>query len=157
MYASKTTRGFYDSSIHVEMPDDVVEITQGEHAALLNGITEGKIIAWDGHGYPYLTDTPPPTAQQAAEQITASLTASVQVHMDEQARAIGYDDIKTAITYADEPAAPRFQAEGLMFREWRSLCWAHCYAVLDAVNAGEREIPTTEELIAELPPLELPA
>ena len=58
---------------------------------------------------------------------------------------------------ADEPAVPRFQAEGLVFREWRSLCWAHCYAVLDAVNAGEREIPTSVELIAELPPLALPA
>ncbi|MGR1224327.1 hypothetical protein ACUVMQ_15295 [Aeromonas veronii] len=96
-------------------------------------------------------------AQPTAEQITASLTASVQAHMDTQARALNYDDIKTAVTYADEPAVPKFQAEGLAFREWRSLGWAHYYAVLDAVNAGEREIPTSAELIAELPPLALPA
>lgn len=77
--------------------------------------------------------------------------------MDDQARALRYDDIKTAVTYADEPSVPRFQAEGLALREWRSLCWAHCYAAMAAVHLGERAIQTAEELIAELPPLVLPA
>ena len=91
------------------------------------------------------------------ESITRTLTASVQAHMDDQAHALNYDDIKTAVTYADEPAVPKFQAEGLVFREWRSLCWAHCYAAMAAVHLGERAIPTAEELIAELPPLVFPA
>ena len=70
---------------------------------------------------------------------------------------VGYNDIKSAVTYADEPAVPKFQAEGLVFREWRSLCWAHYYAAMAAVHLGERAIPTAEELIAELPPLVFPA
>lgn len=131
----------------------VVEITNEEHASLLAGLSAGNLLAWNEGGYPNLTEPPPLTT----EQITAALTASVQSHMDEQARSLNYDDIKTAVTYANEPAVPKFQAEGLVFREWRSLCWAHCYAMLDAVNAGERDIPTAEELIAELPPLVLPA
>lgn len=153
MFASKSTGGFYNPSIHSAMPFDAVEITDDEHTTLLAGQSAGEVIGWDDDGYPYLSYPAPPTA----EQVTTSLTAAIQAHMDEQARACGYDDIKSAVTYADEPAVPKFQAEGLVFREWRSLCWAHCYAAMAAVHLGERAIPTAEELIAELPPLVLPA
>lgn len=152
MFASKSMGGFYDPSIHPEIPADAVEITDEEHAALLAGQSAGQVIDWDGGGYPFLADPPLPTA----EQIIAALTASVQSHMDSQARALNYDDIKTAVTYADEPVVQKFQAEGQAMRAWRSLCWVHCYAVIDAVTAGDRAIPTAEELIAELPPLVLP-
>lgn len=89
-------------------------------------------------------------------RIAADRVAKVQGHLDAAARARGYDDIKTAVTYADEPAVPRFQLEGQAFRAWRSRVWQHCYQVLDDVTAGVRDIPTAEQLIAELPPLELP-
>jgi hypothetical protein len=89
---------------------------------------------------------PPPTA----EQIMQRLEARVQSWLDEQARALGYDDIKSAVTYADEPAVPRFQQEGQALRRLRSLVWARCYEILSAVQAGQRSIPSEEELIAEL-------
>lgn len=89
--------------------------------------------------------------------IIAALTHDVQSHMDTAARSAGYDDIKSAVTYADEPAVPRFQAEGQAFRAWRSLCWSACYAIMADVQSGARSIPTATELIAELPALELPA
>lgn len=91
------------------------------------------------------------------EQIKVALSAAVQNHMDSAAKAAGYDDIKSAVTYAEEPSVPKFQAEGQAFRAWRSLCWAACYAVMAEVEAGERAVPTAEELIAELPALEVPA
>ena len=112
---------------------------------------QSQFDSWDEAGNAWMKDE---TAERAS--ITQTLTASVQAHMDSQARALNYDDIKTAVTYANEPAVPKFQAEGLAFREWRSLCWAHCYAVLAEVTAGNRAIPTAPELIAELPPLVLP-
>ena len=152
MLASKSTRCFYSPAIHASIPDDAVEITTDHHAALLAGESAGQVIDWDSDGYPFLAAP----RQLTVEQVTAALTASVQSHMDSQARACGYDDIKSAVTYADEPAVPKFQAEGLVFLEWRSLCWAHCYAAMAAVHLGERAIPTAEELIAELPPLALP-
>jgi hypothetical protein len=77
--------------------------------------------------------------------------------MDKKAQEIGYDNLISAVTYADEPLVPAFQTEGLAFRAWRSLVWAYCYSVLAAVVAGERQIPTATELIAELPVLSLPA
>lgn len=96
---------------------------------------------------------PPPTP----EQIQQALAGAVQLHLDEEARKLGYDNISTAVTYADEPAVPKFQAEGLAFREWRSRVWARCYELLGEVQAGTRAIPTEDELLAELPALELPA
>lgn len=134
------------------LADDNVAVPTAEYDRLFAGQAAGMHIVSGENGAPCLAEPLPPTA----EQITAALTAAVHAHMDDQARALNYDDIKTAVTYADEPAVPKFQAEGLVFREWRSLCWAHCYATMDAVNLGERAIPTAEELIAELPPLVLP-
>lgn len=89
--------------------------------------------------------------------LSARATDAVQRHMDASAKAAGYDDIKSAVTYADEPAVLRFQAEGQAFRAWRSLCWAKCYEVQADVEAGNRQIPTEAQLIAELPELVLPS
>lgn len=89
------------------------------------------------------------------EQVIDAMRASIQKHMDTAARGYGYDDVKAAVTYAEEPAVPKFQAEGRAFRAWRSLVWAHAYGVLDDVQAGDRPQPTAEELIAELPALEV--
>lgn len=71
--------------------------------------------------------------------------------LDKTAQDYGYDNIFTAVTYADEPAVPQFQIEGAAFREWRSLVWAACHVILGEVEAGSREAPTFEELEAELP------
>jgi hypothetical protein len=48
------------------MPDDVVEITTEAHAALMQGQSEGKVIAWGDDGYPMLVDPPPPSPEQLA-------------------------------------------------------------------------------------------
>ena len=92
---------------------------------------------------------PPPTPEQVIE----AMRAAIQTHIDKAAQGYGYDDVKAAVTYADEPAVPKFQAEGRAFRAWRSLVWAYAYGVLAEVKAGDREQPTVEELIAELPEL----
>lgn len=99
---------------------------------------------------------PPPTPEQLERALQKQLTDAVQLHMDAQAQAIGYDNIFTAVTYADEPEVAKFQAEGLAFRAWRSRVWARCYELLDQVKAGTRPVPTAEQLIAELPALVLP-
>lgn len=61
MFVSKKTRGFYDYAIHGDnMPADVVEITAEEHAEMLEGQSQGKVISWNDEGFPFLTDPPPP-------------------------------------------------------------------------------------------------
>lgn len=88
-----------------------------------------------------------------AEKIEA-VRVRLQRVMDDAARALGYDDIKTAITYADEPAVPKFQAEGQALRAWRSLVWDACYA--HPAMAGLAPIPTPDEAEALMPALTLP-
>jgi len=41
------------------IPEDAVEITAANHAELLAGQSEGKVIAWGDDGYPVLVDPPP--------------------------------------------------------------------------------------------------
>lgn len=94
--------------------------------------------------------------QEKLLQITKQrMTAAVQSHMDAQAATKGYDSIMSACSYAAFENA--FQAEGHAFLTWRAQCWLASYAILDAVEAGERPVPTEAELIAELPSLVLPA
>lgn len=95
-----------------------------------------------------------PEAQQAAAQ--KALTDAVQAYMDAAAKAKGYDNLLSAVTYAEEPAVPKFEAEGIAFRAWRSAVWAYCYDQMAAVLTGQREIPTPEQLVIELPYLILP-
>lgn len=147
MFYSKSTGGFYTYEIHGDsIPYDAVEITEAEHAALLEGQSQGKRIVADENGRPILQDPPPPTA----EQIIAQYEVIVQLWLDAQARALGYDDIKSAIGYAEEPAVPKFQQEGKALRRLRSLAWARCYEILNAAQAGQRAFPTEAELITEM-------
>lgn len=88
----------------------------------------------------------PPTQ----EQRIAAHTRAVQAWLDKQAQVLGYDDIRSAVTYADEPIVPRFQQEGRALRSLRSWAWARCYEILGEVQAGSRAEPTPEELVALL-------
>lgn len=152
---SASTHGFYNTEINATLPADAVEISKGQHVALIAAQAAGKRIVADTNGYPVAQDPPPPPAP-SAEQIRAALTDAVYAHMNAAAQARGYDDITAAVTYAEEPAVPIFQAEGRALRAWRSLVWAHCYQVLADVQAGTRAIPTAAQLLAELPALDLP-
>lgn len=154
MFYSSSTGGFYSLEIHGgDMPADVVEITAEYYAELMAGQSGGKSIVAGAGGRPVLAAPLPPTA----EQLQWQYTDAIQRHMDHASQALGYDHLTNAVTYAEEPAVPKFQAEGQAFRAWRSLVWAYAYAQLDAVKNGQREMPTIPELIAELPELELPA
>ena len=72
MFYSKSTGGFYDRAIHSDnIPADAVEITEAEHAALIEGQSQGKRIVADGNGFPILVDPPKPTAADIWEKIKA--------------------------------------------------------------------------------------
>lgn len=93
-------------------------------------------------------------AEAAKAELQSTFEAQVQSHLDAAAKAGGYDNIMTAVSYADEPAVAKFQADGEAFRAWRSQVWAYAYQALVDVTAGTRETPTLDAFIAELPALE---
>ena len=78
MFASKSTRGFYDAAIHgANMPADVTHESEWEytHAELLEGQSNGKLIDFDEDGYPFLTDPAPLTEEELQQQANAEARA----------------------------------------------------------------------------------
>ena len=146
-FYSATTGWNYVEGINEVMPDDAQPISEQLYLSLL-----GKEIEPGPDGLPREKVAPPPSFEQRA----ALLLAVVDAHLNATAKEMGYDDIRTAVTYAEEPAVPKFQAEGQALRAWRSLVYAKCYEVLAKVQANEIAEPDEAQLIAMLPALQLP-
>jgi hypothetical protein len=148
MLYSASTSGFYSPEIHGgRIPPDAVEITDTVYWELLAGQASGQVITAGAGGIPGLQARAAPTPAQTA----ALYAAGVQALLDAVARAWGYNDIASAVTYADEPSVLRFQLEGQQLRAWRSRVWAQCYATLASVTAGSLALPSMADLIASLP------
>lgn len=96
--------------------------------------------------------TPPSVT---VEEMQREFTDAIQRHLDNFARTRNYDNIMSVATYATS-TVPKFAAEGQYAVEARDATWAKGYEILDAVLSGQRPVPTIEEVIAELPPLEWP-
>ena len=58
-YYSKSTGGFYDSTIHTACPEDAVWITDEQHAELLAGQSNGQVIMPGKDGKPVLASKAP--------------------------------------------------------------------------------------------------
>lgn len=127
------------------------------NVALFKEIPEGWVTAPDGVGIGW-TDNgdgsfSAPVDNSGGltdEEKVAVYRDAVGLHIDQQARAFGFDSIITAVTYADEPADPLNQSYGQALRAWRSKCWEKCREVLATWQGGGAE-PTVEDLIASLP------
>ena len=145
MQFSPSTLGWYPESIHYpNLPVDVVAVEEALYRALM-----GKSVEVGPDGLPR-------EAQPVAADPVVVLTAALQFEMDARARALGYDDIKTAITYRGDPN-PKFAAEAQALFVWRSAVWTQAYALLDQVRQGEAKFPSIDEAIAMMPPLEIKA
>lgn len=95
---------------------------------------------------------PEMSKEQKEALIQLQLTKAVQQVLDAKAQELLYDNCLSVCSYIDTGVA-KFDAEGRAFRAWRSAVWAKGYDILAQVQAGQRAIPTEEQLIAELPKL----
>jgi hypothetical protein len=89
--------------------------------------------------------------QEVTNSFIKEIESTIQLHLDTQAKSWGYDDIRSAVTYAEEPSVEQFQLEGKALRAWRSLVWAASATILEDVKSGNRQLPTKEEIFLELP------
>lgn len=87
-------------------------------------------------------------------QVQQQLTDAVQRVLDNKAQELNYDNCLSVCSYIDT-GVPKFDAEGKAFRTWRSQVWAKGYEILAQVQAGQRAIPTEEQLLSELPKLSI--
>lgn len=93
-------------------------------------------------------------AQAEAAEIYKRLESAVDGHVDSVARAKGYDNRLTATMRAgyENP----WQAEGIAFGQWMDSCYQYCQQVQADILAELRPIPTSQELISELPEMVWP-
>lgn len=76
----------------------------------------------------------------------------VKAYADLVARAFDFDDMAEAVTYADEPAVPKFQVLGAALRAWRSILWAAFDDACASIAAGTCAEPQSDaELLGLLP------
>lgn len=98
-----------------------------------------------------------PEAPSLAEaDMVPQVVNAVQRHLDTTARTRNYDGILSLCSYATSTDQV-FAAEGQAGVIWRDACWRTCYQGLAEVEAGLRQMPTPEEAVAELPPMEWPS
>ena len=110
-----------------------------------------KEIVFGYDGIAYIKGTEPEEPKDVKQaRITSEMEAVVVRHLDNKAQGFGYDSCGVACTYVDT-GVPRYDSEGLAFRAWRSAVWATFYDILAEVFAGERTMPSEDELIDALP------
>ena len=103
-----------------------------------------------------------PDGTFSAPHIAASVptqeeyTKAIQAMLDNAAIARRYDSAATMATYTNSTNGT-WSAEATALVAWRDAVWLYAYQQLAAVLAGEREQPTIEELLAELPEPNWPA
>ena len=80
-------------------------------------------------------------------------SAEIQKHLDDKARAKGYDSILSACSYANSTVAT-FKAEATAFLKWRDDVWSFASDFLAKVEAGTQKPPASvQEFLALLPKL----
>lgn len=67
------------------------------------------------------------------------LRAALSAHLDSRAQAAGFSSMLEAVSYADEPAAPRLMHKGAALRRWRSLVMDRALDLLADVEAGRKD------------------
>ena len=104
IFYSKSNQAFYDDQIHSTVPDDAVEISTEQHAALLAGQSQGQVIMPGKDGKPVLADPAPcPSSTWDGEQwhidpeCAARLKAEQQDEMWERIKAKRYDNLRHGV------------------------------------------------------------
>lgn len=147
-YYSPSTHGFYRPGVNLVIPADAVVVSESAHQDLLDAQANGQQIIANANGHPVAVDPPAPTLQGLRTQYTSA----IQQRLDEFARTRNYDGIMSACTYATS-TIPQFAAEGQRCVALRDATWTTGYAILADVEAGNRPVPTVEQVLSELPEL----
>ena len=81
---------------------------------------------------------------------------AIEAHIEATAAERDYSSATRLASYVAS-TKPAWKAEAEAFVAWRDDVWEYVFAELAKVQAGEREEPTVEAFIAELPAITWPA
>ena len=125
--------------------DDVAQFksVNGKNVALSAEERQAIVDEWNAN------ETPRKTAMLDA------LAKAVQARLDTAARRMGYDDLVSAISYRNDSNLA-WAAEASALFTWRSSTWLAYFAIEADVKNSIRPMPTTEQMLLELPASPLP-
>ncbi len=92
-------------------------------------------------------------------QVKATLEKAIDQHIDKVAKDKGYGRVDVSPSAACLGYASytnQYQAEAVAYGEWIASLWPVVHQIMADVQAGTRDVPTTEQLIAELPAMVWP-
>jgi hypothetical protein len=95
-----------------------------------------------------------PSLEEFATKRKTEIIIAVQGLMDTTAQSRGYDNIFTMSSYANS-TDDTFKAEGTAGFNWRDKIWITCRSIMIDVETGKRTLPTVDEVLKELPSIEL--
>ena len=78
-----------------------------------------------------------------------AISQAIQEHLDTKARELRYDNMMSARSYAGYTNP--FQTEAQALALWCADCWAKAGAIEADVEAGNRPMPSVEDVLSELP------
>jgi len=83
------------------------------------------------------------------EELQQTFNKAIQNHLDTKAQSLKYDDINAIGKYVGYDNDFRVEAEAL--GAWASACWKVAGEIEADVKAGNRDMPTVEGVLEELP------
>lgn len=108
-----------------------------------------------GMGFVKYEPPEPEPEPPSPEQVIEGFRLAIQRHVDSQAISRRYDSGNSLATYVNS-TNPEWAAEAVAFVAWRDSVWSYAYTEMDRVLNGDREQPTIDELLEELPKMEWP-
>lgn len=92
-----------------------------------------------------------PADDEATEEAVIALVQDgIQKMLDNIAKERLYDDAFSLVSYTTS-TDPKFKAEAEKFNAYRDSCWRISWQIFDDYKAGNRPMPTYQEVMSELP------
>ena len=140
IYYSKSTNGFYDNTIHLEIPADAKEISEETHRSLIADQLAGLVIQPDKKGKPVSLEK-----VVSKEDKIKKFESVAKKNMESIAKSWGYASISEAISYSSS-TNEKFKAEADMLNAWRD----ETKSKIEEIKAGE--LPANVDLFLALLP-----
>lgn len=119
-------------------------------AAEFSFLEVGKTAVHGSNGTEWETVDGCPVVEAQQRNLLAAFTNGIQLALDTFARTKGYDDIKSACSYAQSTDAT-FAKEAAYCVALRDTTWRKGYEIIADVQSGKRSTPTMAELLELLP------
>jgi len=103
-----------------------------------------EFAVWDVKSSSWVIDVA--AKQKAQEQ---AISSAIEKMLDEKAQEYRYDNMTSARSYAGYKNP--FQQEAQSLAVWAANCWLKAGEIEADVKAGNREMPTVEEVLSEMP------